>query len=107
MLWGVSDGVMKALDDSKVIATIGRDNVFAVQPEIGASTGAALEAADAWIDAHRSTVTPDRDAPSESTTRFAPLVVGVLLWRSLGSAFGKKLHGTIQADRLHRVCGAQ
>ncbi len=54
MLWGVSDGVMKALDDSKVIATIGRDNVFAVQPEIGASTGAALEAADAWIDAHRS-----------------------------------------------------
>jgi len=50
------------------IGTIGRDNVFAAQPEIGASTSAALDAADAWIKAHRSTVTPDQDAPSESTT---------------------------------------
>ena len=67
MLCGVSDEVMKALEDSKVIGTIGRDNVFAVQPEIGVSTGAALDAADASIKAHRTTVTPDQDAPSEST----------------------------------------
>ena len=65
MLCGVSHEVMKALEDSKVIATIRRDNVFAAQPEIGASTSAALDAADAWIRAHRSPVTPDGDAESD------------------------------------------
>ena len=49
MLSGVSEGVMKVLEQSRVIDTLGRENLFAHNPVIGASTDDALDAAGQWL----------------------------------------------------------
>jgi len=49
LLAGVSEGLMAVLEHTKVIDVIGRENVFAAQPGIGASVDAAQEAAEKWL----------------------------------------------------------
>lgn len=54
MLSGVSDGVMDVLEHSRVIDTLGRENVFLHNPIRGASTDDALDAAAQWLQDRNS-----------------------------------------------------
>jgi len=51
MLEGVEPDVMKILEKTGILAAIGQDNVFAVQPGIGAALDAAWEEAQSWLKA--------------------------------------------------------
>jgi SulP family sulfate permease len=50
ILAGISPGVMAQLERTGLIDTIGRENVFPVQPQWGLATYEAMEAAQAWLE---------------------------------------------------------
>jgi SulP family sulfate permease len=53
LLAGVSEGLVDLLEHTKVIDVIGRENVFAAQPGLGASLDAAQDAAQKWLSTQK------------------------------------------------------
>jgi SulP family sulfate permease len=51
LLAGIEQGFLEVLEHSGAIDVVGRENVFLVQPGIGASLDAAQEAAQKWLAA--------------------------------------------------------
>jgi hypothetical protein len=62
----VSVGVYNALERSKVIDTLGRENVYKATPVIGGSIDDALEASTIWIEETRAASTSGD--PAEDST---------------------------------------
>ncbi len=53
MLEGVEEHVMKQLEKSSIISSIGRDNVFPAQPGIFVTLTSVIQTAEKWIEEHR------------------------------------------------------
>jgi SulP family sulfate permease len=52
LLGGLSEQVLKQLDNTGLLDLVGRDNVFQAQPQHGAALRQALVAAEAWLAQH-------------------------------------------------------
>lgn len=62
VLEGVEPNVMTTLEKTGILDVIGRDNVFAVQPGLGAALDAAWEEAQTWLSTRPATVETSSDA---------------------------------------------